>query len=102
MAVVWIVLGIAGAGLCWFLFKGALGFATPPEKSGRALLLQRLKQGGIPPHAIPDQAIDEVVASCFKTAQGVAGFVGNKGKYGAWRANFVDQIEGRSFAPARY
>jgi len=53
-----------------------------------------IEAGRHSPARIPDQAIDEVVASCFKTAQGVAGFVGNKGKYGAWRANFVDQIEG--------
>jgi hypothetical protein len=34
------------------------------------------------------------VESCLQTAQGVAGLAGNKGKYGSWRANFVDQIEG--------
>lgn len=94
MIAVWLALGVVALAVGWFLLKAVVGATAPPEHSGRAFLQQQLVHLGVPPHVIPDAAMDDIVATCLQTARGVAALAGNKGRYGTWRANFVDSLKG--------
>ncbi|MHA6692028.1 hypothetical protein [Devosia sp. A449] len=94
----WIVLAVAGLVVAWWVLKIVLAQAVPPEVSGRALLKQELKRGGVDVARLPDRAIDEIVQHCLKAAKGMALASSISPSYGRaedknWRANLVRQLQ---------
>ena len=94
----WVVLGLVGFVVAWWVLKIVLSMAVPPEVSGRALLKQQLKRGGVDVARIPDRAIDEIVQHCLSAARGIAWASSISPSYGRaedknWRANLVQQLQ---------
>jgi hypothetical protein len=94
----WVALAIVGLFVAWWALKIVMSLAVPPEVSGRALLKQELKRGGVDVARIPDRAIDEIVQHCLKAARGIAWASSISPSYGRaedknWRANLVRQLE---------
>ena len=69
---IYIVLGLVGVFVLWHLLKVSLGMFLPLETTGRAYLVQQLKQMGIR-HLVPDACLEECFTRSFDFANVVAG-----------------------------
>ncbi len=75
-SLVWVIAVVVGLAILWFLFKLLLGFAVPPETSGKAYLRKQLKEIGIGNDLVSDECIEELVRIAIKTANLRKGIMG--------------------------
>jgi hypothetical protein len=88
--VIWIVVGIVGLVLGWFILKTVVTLAVPMKVSGTLVLKQELRENGIAPDNLPADFYE----ACIDWAQGVARVAaGPRGSPIAYRAEFVRAIE---------
>jgi hypothetical protein len=88
---IWIVVGIVGLVLGWFILKTVVALAVPTKVSGTLLLKQELRKNGIAPDNLPADFYE----ACIDWAQGVARVAAgpSRGSPIANRAEFVRAIE---------
>ena len=90
-ALLWIVGGLAGLFVAWFLLKAVLSFAVPERVSGLALLKQELKKNGTRYEHLPDAFFEECVEFAITVADGKARLLGQGAV--ARKAELVGTIE---------
>jgi hypothetical protein len=84
----YVVLGLVGVFVLWHLLKVSLGMFLPLETTGRAYLVQRLKQMGIR-HLVPDACLEE----CFTKSLAFAKVVAGLSKSRSVRDELINQLD---------